>query len=162
MYLDSDFVTVRRIVLTEARELLEELEIDPPDTNPKGRLQESAPVHLIPSAPPTRSSTNPAPEHLKRFVAKIVWEGRELGIGEGRSKRKRRPPPRMRSQRLWTTPLDGKKARTENLPNNCPTTDRYQHRRRWRFEDGQLLPKSGFKSAASVERSVWLSVFLPM
>src|SRR5215204_239511 len=40
MYLDSDFVTVRRIVLTESRELLEELEIDPPDTNPKGRLQE--------------------------------------------------------------------------------------------------------------------------
>jgi len=40
MYLDSDFVTVRRIVLTESRDLLEDLEVDPPDTNPKGRLQE--------------------------------------------------------------------------------------------------------------------------
>ena len=27
------------------------------------------------------------PEHEKRFVAKIVWDGRELGVGEGRSKK---------------------------------------------------------------------------
>ena len=40
MYLDSDYVTVRRIVLTEAREHLESLESDSPEANPKGRLQE--------------------------------------------------------------------------------------------------------------------------
>ena len=27
------------------------------------------------------------PEHQKRFVAKIVWDGKELGFGEGRSKK---------------------------------------------------------------------------
>src|SRR5260221_200280 len=40
IYLDSDYVTARRIVLTEAREDLETLEVDPPDQNPKGQLQE--------------------------------------------------------------------------------------------------------------------------
>src|SRR5215210_4999470 len=40
MYLDSDYVTVRRVVLTEAREHLENLVVDELDTNPKGRLQE--------------------------------------------------------------------------------------------------------------------------
>ena len=34
-----DYVTARRIVLTEAREDLETLDVDPPDQNPKGQLQ---------------------------------------------------------------------------------------------------------------------------
>src|SRR3984885_7215323 len=41
MYLDSDFVTGRRLVLTDARQLLEDLEVDPPESNPKGRRQEN-------------------------------------------------------------------------------------------------------------------------
>ncbi len=86
MYLDSDYVTVRRIVITEAREHLEDLEIDAPDANPKGRLQE-----LLQSISP-RSPTYPivdqsGPEHEKRFVARIVWNGQMLGEGEGRSKK---------------------------------------------------------------------------
>src|SRR5688500_6316101 len=40
MYLDSDYVTVRRIVLTEARSFLEGLQVETVETNPKGRLQE--------------------------------------------------------------------------------------------------------------------------
>jgi ribonuclease-3 len=86
MYLDSDFVTVRRIVLTEARELLEELEIDPPDTNPKGRLQELL-QSISPVSPTYPIVDQSGPEHQKRFVAKIVWEGLDLGLGEGRSKK---------------------------------------------------------------------------
>ena len=86
MYLDSDFVTVRRIVLTEARELLEDLEVDPPDNNPKGRLQELLQA-ISPVSPTYPIIDQSGPEHQKRFVAKIVWEGRELGSGEGRSKK---------------------------------------------------------------------------
>jgi ribonuclease-3 len=86
MYIDSDFVTVRRVVLTEARELLEELEIDPTDTNPKGRLQELLQA-ISPVSPTYPIIHQSGPEHQKRFVAKIVWEGRELGVGEGRSKK---------------------------------------------------------------------------
>jgi len=86
MYIDSDFVTVRRIVLTEARELLEDLEVDPPDTNPKGRLQELLQA-ISPISPTYPIVDQSGPEHQKLFVAKIVWDGRELGSGEGRSKK---------------------------------------------------------------------------
>jgi ribonuclease-3 len=86
MYLDSDFVTVRRIVLTESRELLEDLEVDPPDTNPKGRLQELLQA-ISPISPTYPIVDQSGPEHQKRFVAKIVWDGKELGCGEGRSKK---------------------------------------------------------------------------
>jgi len=86
MYLDSDFVTVRRVVLTEARELLEDLEIDPADNNPKGRLQELL-QSISPVSPTYPIIDQRGPEHQKTFVAKILWEGRELGQGEGRSKK---------------------------------------------------------------------------
>lgn len=86
MYLDSDFVTVRRIVLTDARELLEELVIDAPDTNPKGRLQEILQA-LSPQSPFYRVVNQFGPEHQKNFVSEIIWNGRTLGAGEGRSKK---------------------------------------------------------------------------
>ncbi|TCO88663.1 RNAse III [Chthoniobacter flavus] len=86
MYLDSDFVTVRRIVLTESRDLLEDLEVDPPDTNPKGRLQELLQA-ISPISPTYPIVDQSGPEHQKRFVAKIVWDGKELGSGDGRSKK---------------------------------------------------------------------------
>src|SRR5687767_12916300 len=86
MYLDSDYVTVRRTVLTEAREYLESLDIDPPETNPKGRLQEILQA-ISPVSPIYPIVDQSGPEHQKRFVAKILWNGRELGQGEGRSKK---------------------------------------------------------------------------
>jgi len=86
IYLDSDYVTVRRIVLTEAREHLESLEVDAPDTNPKGRLQEILQA-ISPHSPTYPIIHQSGPEHEKRFVAKIVWQGIPLGEGEGRSKK---------------------------------------------------------------------------
>ena len=86
MYLDSDFVTVRRVVLTEARELLEDLEIDPADNNPKGRLQETL-QSISPVSPTYEVVHQSGPEHLKTFISRILWEGRELGQGEGKSKK---------------------------------------------------------------------------
>ncbi len=86
MYLDSDYVTVRRLVLTEAREHLETMEIDSPDTNPKGRLQEILQA-ISPQSPTYPIIDQSGPEHEKRFVATIVWLGHELGEGEGRSKK---------------------------------------------------------------------------
>lgn len=86
MYLDSDFVTVRRIVLTDARELLEELVVDAPDTNPKGRLQEILQA-ISPQSPNYRIVDQSGPEHLKRFVSEILWDDRVLGAGEGHSKK---------------------------------------------------------------------------
>ena len=86
MYLDSDFVTVRRVVLSEARELLDDLEIDPADSNPKGRLQELLQA-ISPVSPTYQIIHQSGPEHQKTFIAKVIWEDRELGSGDGRSKK---------------------------------------------------------------------------
>ena len=116
IYLDSDYVTARRIVLTEARDLIEELEIDPPDNNPKGRLQEIL-QSISPQSPTYPITDASGPEHLKRFIAKIVWDGRELGEGEGRSKKDAETAAARDAlaREEWKT-------RSPKSPNNSPTT----------------------------------------
>ncbi len=108
MYLDSDFVTVRRLVLTDARELIEDLEIDPPDTNPKGRLQEILQA-ISPQSPSYPIIDQSGPEHEKRFVATIVWDGKELGSGEGRSKKEAETAAARDAlaKQYWKTTRDG-------------------------------------------------------
>lgn len=86
MYLDSDYVTVRRVVLQEARGFLDTLDINPPEANPKGRLQELLQA-ISPVSPTYPIVDQSGPEHQKRFISKIEWAGMELGRGEGRSKK---------------------------------------------------------------------------
>lgn len=86
IYLDSDYVTVRRIVLTEARQDLEALDVDPPDANPKGRLQETLQA-ISPVSPSYPIVSAEGPEHQKKFVAVVTWNGLQLGEGSGRSKK---------------------------------------------------------------------------
>ena len=86
LYLDSDYVTSRRIVLTEAREFLETLALEMTDQNPKGRLQEILQA-ISPQSPHYPIVDCSGPEHQKHFSAKIVWCGHELGYGQGRSKK---------------------------------------------------------------------------
>jgi ribonuclease-3 len=86
LYLDSDYVTVRRIVLNEAREHLESLDIEDANSNPKGRLQEILQA-ITPLSPTYEIVDQSGPEHLKEFVARIVWLDRELGRGSGKSKK---------------------------------------------------------------------------
>ena len=123
MYLDSDFVTVRRVVLTEARELLEDLEIDPADNNPKGRLQELL-QSISPVSPNYPIIHQSGPEHQKTFIAKIVWEGTELGRGEGRSKKEAETAAARNALALerWKAETTAVIALTDNSANNSPTT----------------------------------------
>jgi ribonuclease-3 len=124
IYLDSDFVTARRIVIAEARELLEELEVDPPDTNPKGRLQELL-QSISPQSPTYPIIDQSGPEHQKRFVAKIVWGGRELGEGMGRSKKEAETAAARDAlaRKLWDQALSSSTASaTDDFPNNSPAT----------------------------------------
>lgn len=102
LYLDSDYVTVRRIVLTETRERLENLSLEDGNANPKGRLQEILQA-IAPLSPSYEVVEQSGPEHLKQFVSRIVWEGQELGRGSGSSKKEAETQAaRMALQkRLW-------------------------------------------------------------
>ncbi len=86
IYLDSDYVTARRIVITEAREDLETLDVDLPDQNPKGQHQELLQA-ISPISPVYPILSAEGPEHQKHFLAQVTWNGSELGEGKGHSKK---------------------------------------------------------------------------
>ena len=104
LYLDSDYVTVRRVVLAEAREHLENLDLEDPSANPKGRLQELLQA-IAPQSPSYEVVDQSGPEHLKQFVSRIMWLGRELGRGEGRSKKEAEVQAARKALelRIWET-----------------------------------------------------------
>jgi ribonuclease-3 len=86
IYLDSDYVTARRVVLHAARAHLDALEGDSPEANPKGQLQEI--LQSIASVSPKYPIIGQSgPEHDKRFIARVTWQDITLGEGEGRSKK---------------------------------------------------------------------------
>lgn len=114
IYLDADYVTVRRIVLTEAREDLDGLEVDPPDANPKGRLQEILQA-LIPVSPTYSILAADGPEHQKSFIATVLWSDQILGEGGGRSKKEAETEAARDAlnRRIWEA---------ENFANNPQTS----------------------------------------
>lgn len=86
IYLDSDFYTAKKIVLSGARDVIEALSLDPIDVNPKGRLQELL-QSLSPAGPTYRIVSQRGPEHHKVFKSEVLWNGEPLGSGTGKSKR---------------------------------------------------------------------------
>jgi ribonuclease-3 len=102
IYLDSDYVTARRIVLSEAREDLENLDLDPPEANPKGRLQEILQA-ISPVSPKYVILSSDGPEHLKSFTARVVWNDADLGEGSGHSKKEAETAAALSAlkQKLW-------------------------------------------------------------
>jgi ribonuclease III len=86
MYLDSNLETVRRFVLDEAQDDIHLLSLQPLEVNPKGQLQEI--LQAISARSPIYEIVSQAgPEHQKLFIAKVLWEGLELGVGDGSSKK---------------------------------------------------------------------------
>jgi ribonuclease-3 len=86
MYLDGGLEAVRKFIITEAQPDIENLRLEPMDVNPKGRLQEIL-QSLAPQSPKYSITSQIGPEHSKQFTAVVTWQGRELGRGEGPSKK---------------------------------------------------------------------------
>jgi len=86
MYLDSDLETVRRFLLRVASEDLAALAREPAEHNPKGELQEIL-QSISPQSPAYEVVSETGPDHLKAFICRVLWEGRELGRGSGQSKK---------------------------------------------------------------------------
>ena len=116
----------RRIVLTEAREDLETLEVNPPDQNPKGQLQELLQA-ISPVSPVYPIVSAEGPEHQKRFIARVTWNRMELGSGQGRSKKEAETEAARDAllKRLWKAlPIEkqDRSSALEKAANNPPTT----------------------------------------
>ena len=86
IYLDSDLETVRRFVLRVAGDDLGSLVREPAEHNPKGELQEMLQA-ISTQSPAYEVISETGPDHLKEFVCRVVWEGRDLGRGVGQSKK---------------------------------------------------------------------------
>ena len=86
MYLDGGFDVARQFALRESSQMLQEILKDPDEANPKGELQELLQA-ISPRSPTYDIVTESGPDHERAFVARVSWEGLELGQGRGKSKK---------------------------------------------------------------------------
>lgn len=86
IYLDSDFITARRVVLHASRTHVQQVLNGLEEANPKGELQELLQA-LSPTSPKYVIIGQLGPEHDKRFTAEVHWCELWLGAGDGRSKK---------------------------------------------------------------------------
>ncbi len=105
IFLDSDLETARRFILTEMQDELGRLEEEPLEINPKGQLQEIL-QSISPRSPVYELLAQAGKEHEKTFSVQVLWEGKVLGEGEGRSKKVAESAAALAALReeRWKTP----------------------------------------------------------
>lgn len=86
VYLDADYAKARDVVLGLYREVLQELEVLPNLSNPKGELQELLQAGS-PEPPRYELKSSSGPDHNRSFECAVTHRGQELGRGFGRSKK---------------------------------------------------------------------------
>ena len=86
IYLDGGFEASRIFLLRQMEEVFADLASQPEEINPKGFLQEKL-QFIAPNAPEYELLSQTGPEHSKRFVCRVMWNGQELARGEGLSKK---------------------------------------------------------------------------
>ncbi len=86
LYLDGGIEISKRFILREAGQMIEEIQSQPIEMNPKGQLQELL-QGISPLGPSYFVVAEEGPEHDKEFVSIVMWDGVELGRGRGRSKK---------------------------------------------------------------------------
>lgn len=104
MYLDGGYKVTQEFILREAREAFAQIAQKPVEINPKGILQELL-QSMAPTAPLYEVISQSGPEHQKYFECRVVWDGRELARGSGRSKKQAEVEAATNalSSRLWET-----------------------------------------------------------
>jgi len=86
VYLDGGMRAARKYILTQFTDEFSNIKQTTPRQNPKGRLQELLQAHS-PRGPIYRVVHESGPDHSKHFEAVVEWEGREIGRGNGASKK---------------------------------------------------------------------------
>jgi len=86
IYLDGGLEETRRVILSLCAADLARVAAEPKEVNPKGQLQEMLQA-LSSTGPRYTIISEEGPDHLKKFVARVDWNGETLGFGEGLSKK---------------------------------------------------------------------------
>jgi ribonuclease-3 len=86
IYLDGGFDAARIFILRQMDSVFTEIANQPEEINPKGYLQEILQA-IQPTAPDYRIISQTGPEHSKIFICCVVWNGIDLGQGQGSSKK---------------------------------------------------------------------------
>lgn len=87
IYLDSDYATVRQVVLTWYGDLEASLEIYRNRTNPKGRLQELIQPEFGNAAISYEVSSTEGEAHDRFFEVQVLINKKQEGTGRGRTKK---------------------------------------------------------------------------
>lgn len=86
VYLDGGIRAARALVNRQFREEFKHIRQATPQANPKGQLQELLQTNST-ASPIYRVVEESGPDHNKHFGVVVEWEGREIGRGEGSSKK---------------------------------------------------------------------------
>jgi len=87
VYLDGGFLAAEEVLLRIVGDTIDHIAQSPDEENPKGRLQEILQADSNESPEYTVLSES-GPAHQKTYVVAVLWQGKELGAGEGGSKKK--------------------------------------------------------------------------
>lgn len=86
IYIDGGLEAARAFVMRVADEELQMVLATPVEMNPKGELQEL--LQAIGGMAPNYDIVDAhGPDHEKQYAAAVLWNGRELGRGQGTSKK---------------------------------------------------------------------------
>ena len=86
IYLDSGTGAAREVIMKVCGDRIGELAASPEERNPKGELQEVLQA-ISAEAPVYRVLGESGPDHRKVFQVEVVWRGRQIGGGRGKSKK---------------------------------------------------------------------------
>jgi ribonuclease-3 len=86
IYLDGGVRAARKFIFAQFADEFKNIKQTTPRQNPKGRLQELLQAHS-PKGPIYRVVHESGPDHSKHFEAVVEWEGRQIGRGNGSSKK---------------------------------------------------------------------------
>ena len=86
LYLDGNLEAAKDFILRHCRIEIDQIQDAPDEVNPKGQLQEIL-QSIAPTSPQYEVVSEKGPDHCKEFDSRVVWEGIELGLGSGNSKK---------------------------------------------------------------------------
>lgn len=102
VHLDGGMVASQALVKRLFEPDLIQLQAQPEEQNPKGRLQEKL-QSLNREAPTYHVLETSGPDHERSFVVEVRWNGRILGRGAGRSKKEAETAA---AQAAWQAQMD--------------------------------------------------------